>query len=108
MGRLLNTKFVRTRASEKALHVYTGDIVCVDKSTLYYQDLSWQIKARERGNVFQWWEKAKDDAKGKKAIVIWQKANKEPLAILSLKDLASLLFELEGWRKEEQNKTEDY
>ena len=100
LGRLLNTKFMRTRASEKALLIHTGDIVCVDRSTLYYQDLSWQVKARERGNPFQWWKKAKDDAHGKKPIVIWQKANKEPLAIMSLKDLTSLLYELEGWRKE--------
>jgi len=107
LSRLLNAKFTRTIASEKRLKVFTGDIVCLDKNRLYFTDLSFQVKAREAGNPFAWWSKAKDDAEGKLPIVIWQKANKPVLAIMSIEDLCKILYELDGYRQEFKGRTKE-
>ena len=101
---LLGVKFVRTRAQEKYLKVVSGDIVCVDKSTFYFQDLSFQIKAIEHGQPFEWLKKATDDAEGKKPIIIWQKRNEPTMVLMNLKDLALILFEINGYREQEKNR----
>jgi len=106
---LLSKEFgvpMKRTGSQERWGTYPGDINAPKHITTILNDFFWELKCRESlgKTLLDWYKKAKDDAGGSKQIplVVTTKNHEDDYVFLTLKDFTRILYELEGYRKDEQ------
>jgi hypothetical protein len=96
---------VNRTGSQERWSYYGGDVHAPDNSDTILNDYFFELKNRENlpKTIIKWYSKAKDDAEGsyKKPVVVTTRNNEDDYVFLTLDDFEALLFELEGYRKED-------
>lgn len=96
----------RTGGTERSKIVNKGDVNASKYNDTILNDFFWELKCRESWSILNWYQKAVDDAQGTtlKPLVVASKNHERDYVFIELEDFLSILYELEGYRKEE---TED-
>lgn len=93
----------RTGGTERSKIVNKGDVNASKYNDTILNDFFWELKCRESWSILDWYKKAEDDARGTvlKTLVVASKNHEDDYVFMKLEDLLSILYELEGYRKEE-------
>lgn len=91
----------RTGGTERSKIVNKGDVNASKFQDTILNEIFWEAKNRESWAVLDWYKKACDDAAGTvlKPVVVCTKNFEKEYVFMSLDDLLSILYELEGYRK---------
>lgn len=100
---ICGAKFRRTPSPERWKNLTRGDIncqkmfICGDGCPL--QEFHWELCDRKSVQLINKWEKTQDDAETRKPLLVWKKTGKAEGVIIRLKDLLSLLYEVQEARQ---------
>lgn len=96
---------VNRTGSQERWSYYGGDVHAPDGSDTILNDFFFELKNRENlpKTIIKWYQKAVDDAEGsyKTPVVITTKNYEDDYVFMTLDDFEKILFELEGYRKED-------
>lgn len=96
---------VNRTGSQERWSYYGGDVHAPDGSDTILNDFFFELKNRENlpKTIIKWYQKAVDDAEGsyKAPVVITTKNYEDDYVFMTLDDFEKILFELEGYRKED-------
>lgn len=101
---LTGEEFKRLSGTEVSRVFLSGDVTAVNSNS-FYRNFHWEIKAHQNLKISDWIEKAKDDSGLKIAVVMaWDFRKKRWIMSLEAENLISLLRELAGYRKQNNEK----
>ena len=105
VAKILSAKFgvpVKRTGSQERWGFYSGDVNAPKNIKTILNDFFWECKNREAWAILNWFSKAKDDVRGDSMpVVVASKNNEDDYVFLTLQDFLKILYELEGYRKEE-------
>lgn len=107
LAKILSAKFgidvKRTGGTERSKIVNKGDVNASKYEDTIINDFFWEAKCRESWAILDWYKKAELDGQGTTLmpVVVATKNFERDYVFLTLDDFLRILYELEGWRKEE-------
>lgn len=91
----------RTGAQER-WKVHGGDINAAKYQDTILTDFFWELKCREQWQIIDWYKKASYDAGPYQTpLIVATKNREDDYVFLSLDNFLSILYELDGYRKDQ-------
>ncbi len=106
LAKILKNKFgveVKRTGSQERWKSHRGDVNAAAWENTILTDFHWECKNRQSWSIIDWYKKSNDDNYGtnKKTLVVATKNNEDDYVFLTLNDFLNILYELEGYRKED-------
>ena len=106
IAKKLKDKFgvdVKRTGAQERWKAHGGDVNAPKYIDTILTDFFWECKKREAWSILDWYLKAADDAQGsgQTPVVVASKNHEEDYIFLKFDDFLRIIYELDGYRKEE-------